>query len=145
SAEVRLDPPAARQEPVDLVGDPGDAEHDPRRPAVPALGAQHQGGEDRDQQEPPDREGVRKLLQGRGNGAGRHRCGKDTSVAETLSLPGFVDAHCHAFQRALRGRAGGGDFWAWRELMLAEAERQTPATVRSEYVEVYRELRAAGY
>jgi len=40
-------------------------------------------------------------------------------VVETLSLPGFVDAHCHAFQRALRGRGGGGDFWAWRDLMLA--------------------------
>jgi formimidoylglutamate deiminase len=66
-------------------------------------------------------------------------------VAETLSLPGFVDAHCHGFQRALRGRSGGGDFWAWRELMLAEAERQTPELVRREYVEVYRELRAAGY
>jgi formimidoylglutamate deiminase len=66
-------------------------------------------------------------------------------VAETLSLPGFVDAHCHAFQRALRGRAGGAEFWAWRDLMLAEAERQTRASVRSEYVEVYRELRAAGY
>jgi formimidoylglutamate deiminase len=66
-------------------------------------------------------------------------------MAETLSLPGFVNAHCHAFQRALRGRGEGGDFWAWRELMLAEAERQTPALVRSEYVEVYRELRAAGY
>jgi formimidoylglutamate deiminase len=66
-------------------------------------------------------------------------------VAETLSLPGFVDAHCHAFQRALRGHGGGADFWDWRELMLAEAERQTPALVRREYVEVYRELRAAGY
>ena len=66
-------------------------------------------------------------------------------MAETLSLPGFVDAHCHGFQRALRGRGGGGDFWAWRELMLAEAERQTPELVRSEYAEVYRELRAAGY
>jgi formimidoylglutamate deiminase len=66
-------------------------------------------------------------------------------VAERLSLPGFVDAHCHAFQRALRGRSGGGDFWAWRELMLAEAERQTPEGVRREYAEVYRELRAAGY
>jgi formimidoylglutamate deiminase len=66
-------------------------------------------------------------------------------VAETLSLPGFVDAHCHAFQRALRGRGGGSDFWGWRELMLAEAERQTPELVRREYVEVYRELRAAGY
>jgi formimidoylglutamate deiminase len=66
-------------------------------------------------------------------------------VAETFSLPGFVDAHCHAFQRALRGRGGGGDFWAWRELMLGEAERQTPELVRREYVEVYRELRRAGY
>jgi formimidoylglutamate deiminase len=66
-------------------------------------------------------------------------------VAETLSLPGFVDAHCHAFQRALRGRGGGGDFWAWRETMLAEAERQTPELVRREYAEVYRELRACGY
>ena len=66
-------------------------------------------------------------------------------MAETLSLPGFVNAHCHAFQRALRGRGGGADFWAWRELMLAEAELQTPATVRRNYAEVYRELRAAGY
>ena len=29
--------------------------------------------------------------------------------------------------------------------MLAEAERQTPELVRREYVQVYRELRAAGY
>jgi formimidoylglutamate deiminase len=71
--------------------------------------------------------------------------GKDTPVTEILTLPGFVDAHCHGFQRALRGRAGGGDFWAWREEMLAEAERQTPDLVRSNYVDVYRELRAAGY
>ena len=66
-------------------------------------------------------------------------------VPETLTIPGFVDAHCHAFQRALRGRTGGGDFWAWRDLMLAEAERQTPALIRNEYALVYRELRAAGY
>ncbi len=62
-----------------------------------------------------------------------------------LALPGFVDAHSHTFQRRLRGRAEGGDFWAWREVMLAEAERQTPETVRAEYPETYRELRAAGY
>jgi formimidoylglutamate deiminase len=66
-------------------------------------------------------------------------------VPETLSLPGFVNAHCHAFQRALRGRGGGADFWGWRELMLAEAEAQTRETVRRGYVDVYRELRAAGY
>jgi formimidoylglutamate deiminase len=67
------------------------------------------------------------------------------AVAETVTLPGFVDAHSHTFQRALRGRAGGGDFWAWRELMLAEAERQTPASVRELYEVTYREIRAAGY
>ena len=42
-------------------------------------------------------------------GAGTTRVaivGKDTPVADRLSLPGFVDAHCHAFQRALRGRTG---------------------------------------
>jgi formimidoylglutamate deiminase len=63
----------------------------------------------------------------------------------TLTIPGFVDAHSHAFQRALRGRAGGGDFWAWREEMLALAASLTVADVRREYVEVYRELRAGGY
>ena len=66
-------------------------------------------------------------------------------MADTVTLPGFVDAHSHTFQRALRGRAGGGDFWAWRELMLAEAERQTPASVRELYAATYAELRRAGY
>ena len=66
-------------------------------------------------------------------------------MAERLTIPGFVDAHSHAFQRALRGRTEGGDFWAWRELMLAEAQRQTPETVRTSYAATYRELRAAGY
>jgi formimidoylglutamate deiminase len=66
-------------------------------------------------------------------------------MAETLTLPGFVDAHCHAFQRALRGRTEGGDFWSWRDAMLELAEEQTPERVRLEYVEVYRELLAAGY
>ncbi|MDX6439838.1 MAG: formimidoylglutamate deiminase [Gaiellaceae bacterium] len=66
-------------------------------------------------------------------------------MAETVTLPGFVNAHSHTFQRALRGRAGGGDFWAWRELMLAEAERQTPDTVHALYLETYREMRNAGY
>jgi formimidoylglutamate deiminase len=66
-------------------------------------------------------------------------------VPELPRIPGFVDAHCHAFQRALRGRAEGGDFWAWRETMLELATAQTPQRVRREYAEVYHELRAAGY
>jgi len=66
-------------------------------------------------------------------------------VADAFTLPGFVNAHSHTFQRALRGRAAGGDFWAWRESMLEEAGRQTPELVRGSYEQTYRELRAAGY
>src|SRR4029450_2212631 len=66
-------------------------------------------------------------------------------MAEPLVLPGFVNAHSHTFQRALRGRPTGGDFWAWREQMIAEATRQTPETVRRDYADTYREIRAAGY
>ena len=66
-------------------------------------------------------------------------------MAETLTLPGFVNAHSHAFQRALRGRTGGEDFWGWRDFMLELARDLTPDHVRSGYVEVYREMLAAGY
>jgi formimidoylglutamate deiminase len=66
-------------------------------------------------------------------------------VTERLVLPGFVNAHSHTFQRRLRGRAEGGDFWEWRDAMLAEADRQTPETVRAEYAATYREMRRAGY
>jgi formimidoylglutamate deiminase len=62
-----------------------------------------------------------------------------------LRLPGFVNAHSHAFQRALRGKVEGGDFWAWRESMLDVARRLAPGQVRESYVETYREMRAAGY
>jgi formimidoylglutamate deiminase len=66
-------------------------------------------------------------------------------VARTISLPGFVNAHSHAFQRALRGRAAGADFWAWREGMLEEAASQTQASVRALYGHTYGEMRAAGF
>lgn len=66
-------------------------------------------------------------------------------MAETPTLPGFVNAHSHTFQRALRGRAGGGDFWAWRDLMLEEADRQTPESVRELYSATYGEMLGAGY
>jgi formimidoylglutamate deiminase len=66
-------------------------------------------------------------------------------VAGRLTLPGFVNAHSHAFQRALRGRTEGRDFWAWRDAMLKLARGQTPTRVRDEYVTTYREMRRAGY
>jgi formimidoylglutamate deiminase len=66
-------------------------------------------------------------------------------VAKRLTIPGFVNAHSHAFQRALRGRTEGGDFWAWRDAMLALAEEQSSERVRTEYEQVYREMLRAGY
>jgi formimidoylglutamate deiminase len=66
-------------------------------------------------------------------------------VSDRLSLPGFVNAHSHAFQRAMRGRVEGDDFWAWRETMLDLARNLTPGQVRTDYEAVYREMRAAGY
>ena len=66
-------------------------------------------------------------------------------MAESLSLPGFVNAHCHAFQRALRGRGDGGDFWGWRSAMIDLAREQDAERVRATYADVYRELLAAGY
>lgn len=46
-------------------------------------------------------------------------------------LPGMVNAHSHAFQRAIRGRtefrtAARDTFWTWREMMYRAAERLTP-------------------
>lgn len=66
-------------------------------------------------------------------------------MTPAIASSGFVNAHSHTFQRALRGSESGGDFWSWREAMLELAERQTPQTVRAEYEQTYREMRAAGY
>jgi formimidoylglutamate deiminase len=66
-------------------------------------------------------------------------------MSGSLRLPGFVNAHSHAFQRALRGNVEGGDFWTWRESMLDTARCLAPGHVRKSYAATYREMRAAGY
>ncbi len=66
-------------------------------------------------------------------------------MPERAPLRGFVNAHSHAFQRRLRGRTEGDDFWAWRESMLALAASLTPEEIRADYARTYREMRAAGY
>jgi formimidoylglutamate deiminase len=66
-------------------------------------------------------------------------------MSARLPLPGFVTAHSHAFQRAMRGRAQGDDFWAWRDAMLSLAEGLAPDGVLTSYEETYREMVAAGY
>ena len=63
-----------------------------------------------------------------------------------LTLPGFANAHSHAFQRALRGRthAGTGSFWTWREQMYALAERLDPDTCLALSRAAFAEMALAG-
>ena len=73
-----------------------------------------------------------------------------TRLPNTLLLPGFVNAHSHVFQRALRGHthralAEHDSFWTWRRAMYAEAQRLTPDSLYAGALRTYREMRAAGY
>jgi formiminoglutamate deiminase len=61
-----------------------------------------------------------------------------------LVLPGLVDAHSHAFHRALRGDAAGGDFWAWRSGMYALVDRLDPDTLVALAGAAFGELVLAG-
>lgn len=63
-----------------------------------------------------------------------------------LVLPGFADAHSHAFHRALRGRTHdrGGTFWTWRERMYAVAARLDPDSYLALARAAYAEMALAG-
>ncbi len=70
----------------------------------------------------------------------------------TLALPGFVNAHSHAFQRALRGRVErrsvehqNDDFWAWRNTMYHDAARLTPDDVRALATWAYSDMVRSGF
>jgi formimidoylglutamate deiminase len=65
-------------------------------------------------------------------------------------LPGLVNAHSHAFQRAFAGlaerrEAAGDDFWSWRDRMYQVALRITPAQLQAVAAQLYVELLRGGY
>jgi len=65
-------------------------------------------------------------------------------------VPGMPNLHSHAFQRAMagmaeRGHAGDDDFWTWREVMYAVAERLSPDSLRAIAAQIYAELLCTGY
>jgi formimidoylglutamate deiminase len=65
-------------------------------------------------------------------------------------LPGLVDAHSHAFQRAFIGlserrESESDDFWSWRERMYRVALRITPQQMRAIAAQLYVELLRGGY
>jgi formimidoylglutamate deiminase len=65
-------------------------------------------------------------------------------------LPGIVNAHSHAFQRAFAGMAerresDHDDFWSWRDRMYGVALRITPAQLRAIAAQLFVELLQGGY
>ena len=65
-------------------------------------------------------------------------------------LPGLVNAHSHAFQRAFAGLAerregGQDDFLSWRDRMYGVALRITPEQLRAVAVQLFTELLQGGY
>ena len=73
-------------------------------------------------------------------------------TARTLSIPGMPNAHSHAFQRGLRGRAerpgpagSEDDFWTWRTEMFRLAETLDPPGMHAAALETYREMAGGGY
>ncbi|EHR60627.1 formimidoylglutamate deiminase [Saccharomonospora cyanea] len=79
----------------------------------------------------------------------RARPRPDSHRLPGVVLPGFANAHSHAFHRALRGRTHGGDasggtFWTWRETMYRVAERLDPDSYHRLARAVYAEMVLAG-
>jgi formiminoglutamate deiminase len=67
-------------------------------------------------------------------------------VLRGLTMPGLVNAHSHAFHRALRGRtqADRGSFWTWRSTMYDVAGRLTPENYERLATAVFGEMVLAG-
>ena len=63
-----------------------------------------------------------------------------------LTVPGFANAHSHAFHRALRGRAeeGRGSFWTWRDAMYELASTLDPDRYRALARATFSEMALAG-
>ncbi|TFW28856.1 formimidoylglutamate deiminase [Massilia arenosa] len=75
---------------------------------------------------------------------------EDADESAQLVVPGMVNLHSHAFQRALAGLTEkGGDspdsFWTWRELMYRFARHITPLQMESIAAQLYVECLRHGY
>ena len=65
-------------------------------------------------------------------------------------VPGLVNAHSHAFQRAIAGLTecssqSGDDFWSWRDRMYRVALRIGPDHLESIATWLYSEMVLSGY
>ncbi len=69
---------------------------------------------------------------------------------DVVALPGMVNVHSHAFQRALAGlteyrTARHDSFWTWRKLMYDFLEQLTPDDMYTIARQLYLEMLLAGY
>jgi formiminoglutamate deiminase len=71
---------------------------------------------------------------------------QDAERLDGLALPGFANAHSHAFHRALRGRtqAGRDSFWSWREAMYELAGALDPENYHALARATFAEMALAG-
>ena len=95
--------------------------------------------------------GVRVVIDpaGRISSVGAGGAAPTRRLRDTAILPGFVNAHSHAFQRALRGSgelfpAGAGSFWTWREAMYGLVERLDRESLARICRQAFAEMRDAG-
>jgi formiminoglutamate deiminase len=77
---------------------------------------------------------------------------KEAEIITGFALPGFQNAHSHAFQYAMAGLAEvhdishtSDDFWSWREAMYKLALQVTPDQMESIATMLYSEMARQGY
>src|SRR5262245_44436158 len=75
----------------------------------------------------------------------------DHNLVGRVLLPGFVNAHSHAFQRLLRGRThvasanpSDDNFWSWRDVMYQVANRLDPDSIYTVAKHAFIEMLLAG-
>ncbi|KTC91813.1 MULTISPECIES: formimidoylglutamate deiminase [Legionella] len=79
-----------------------------------------------------------------------HSSSSTATLLKGIVLPGMLNLHSHAFQRAMAGLAehatGEKDsFWTWREVMYQFLAKLTPEDLQIIAAQVYVEMLKAGY
>ncbi len=82
----------------------------------------------------------------------KNKSDNNSGIIEGFALPGFQNAHSHAFQYAMaglaekhEGTANSDDFWSWREAMYQLALSMNPDQMQAIATMLYSEMARHGY